>query len=73
MSNGLLKIYKAKLNDGFLFSATPILEYDEICQLAVNSGFKPNIPMMINGQNIMFNKSYAIMKLVIEANHDLIE
>lgn len=66
-------IYKVKLSDGFLFNATPIPEYDEICQLAVDNGFKPNTSKMLNGQYIMFNKSYAIMKLVIETNPDLIE
>jgi|GEM_PF-1738367 len=66
-------LYKAKLNDGFLFTATSIPEYEEICQLAVDNGFKPNISRMINGQSIMFSKSYAIMKLVIETSPDLIE
>lgn len=66
-------LYKVKLNDGFLFTATAIPEYEEICQLAVENGFKPNISKMVNGQSIMFSKSYAIMKLVIETNPELIE
>lgn len=65
--------YKAKLSDGFMFNATAISEYDEICQLAVDNGFKPDISKMLNGQNIMFNKSYPIMKLVIEVDPDMIE
>ncbi len=66
-------IYKVKLNDGLFLNVTPIPEYIELCQLAVDSGFRPDISKMINGQSIMFSKSYAIMKLVVEINPDLIE
>ncbi len=61
-------INETSLFDGFFINATPIPEYEELCQLALDSGFIPNAKLMGYGMDNKFKYSYSIMKKVLETN-----
>lgn len=69
---------KVKLLDrGGLFSVKPCEAYDEICRLASDSGFLPDVEQMGNGYGgsttTVYNHSYEIMKKAIQIKPELIE
>lgn len=69
---------KVKLLDRVgLFSAKPCEAYDEICRLASDSGFLPDVEQMGNGYGgsttTVYNHSYEIMKKAIQIKPELIE
>ena len=69
---------KVNLLDGVsLFFGEPCEGYDEICKLAIDAGFIPDVETMGNGNGgesiIKYNYSYDIMKKVIPLKPDLIE
>ncbi len=59
------------------FNAKPCADYDEICRIAVDAGFLPDVTKMGNGYGAMttikYNYSYEIMKKAIPLAPDLIE
>ena len=61
-------INETSLFDGFFINATPIPEYEELCQLALDNGFVPNPELMGYGRDNKFKYSYSIMKKVLETN-----
>lgn len=69
---------KVKLLDGDeALNAPPCEAYDEICKLASDSGFLPDVEKMGSGYGgittRVYNHSYEIMKKAIQIKPDLIE
>lgn len=67
---------KVRLIDSFGSFAEPCEAYDEICNLAADAGFIPNVEKMGNGYigtTTRYNYSYKIMKKAIPLKPNLIE
>ena len=61
------------LLDGWLFNATPIPEYEELCSLALDSGYIPNAKNFAIGYSTKFNRSYSMMKVVLPKHPNAID